>query len=62
MLPQVNGIIVVCSQIHLVIHCPWCFIWIFGEAMRLTTTRFSILVINAKGGEIKAKATGSTTN
>jgi hypothetical protein len=44
--------------------CPSCFIAFFllicyfGEAMRLKTTSFSILVLNAKWGEIKAKATG----
>jgi hypothetical protein len=32
----------------------------FGEAMRFKATSFSVLVLNAKGGEIKAKATGST--
>jgi hypothetical protein len=34
---------------------------IFGEAMRFKATSFSILVLNAKGGEIKLKSTGLTT-
>jgi hypothetical protein len=29
--------------------------------MRFRVTSFSVLVLNAKGGEIKAKAIGSTT-
>jgi hypothetical protein len=33
---------------------------IFYEAMRFKATCFFVLVLNAKGGEIKAKATGST--
>jgi hypothetical protein len=33
----------------------------FGEAMRFKAASFFVLVLNAKGGEIKAKATRSTT-
>jgi hypothetical protein len=37
-------------------------IHIFGKAMRFKATNFSILVLNAKGEKLKAKATGSTTS
>jgi hypothetical protein len=40
---------------------PLVFIRISSEALRLKATSFSILVVNAKGGEIKTKATRSTT-
>jgi hypothetical protein len=49
--------------------CPWCslpscfYFAIFGEAMRFfKATTFSVSVLNAKGGEIKDKATGSITS
>jgi hypothetical protein len=32
---------------------------LFGGAIRFKATSFSVLVLNAKGGEIKAKATGT---
>jgi hypothetical protein len=54
-LPQHNSINVLCSS------CPWYFhSQFFSEAMRFKAASFSVLVLNAKWGEIKAKATGST--
>jgi hypothetical protein len=35
---------------------------IFGEAMRLKGQNDPVLVLNAKGGEIKAKANGSANH
>jgi hypothetical protein len=46
--------------------CPWCSLSfyssfaILGEEMRLKATSFSVLVFDAKGREIKAKAIRST--
>jgi hypothetical protein len=40
---------------------PLVFIQNFGKAMRLKATSFSVSVLNAKGREIKAKLTRSTT-
>jgi hypothetical protein len=34
---------------------------VFGEAMGLRAKNDPVLVLNAKGGEIKAKANGSAT-
>jgi hypothetical protein len=49
-------------QVALGVHCLLALKFtIFGEAMRFKATSFSVLVLNAKGGEIKAKETGSTT-
>jgi hypothetical protein len=46
----------------LVVSLPFCIYFAnFGEAMRLKATSFSVLMLNAKGGEVKAKAIGSTT-
>jgi hypothetical protein len=48
-------------QVALGVHCLLALKFtIFGEAMRFKSSSFSILVLNAKGGEIKVKATGST--
>jgi hypothetical protein len=41
--------------------CPWVFTCNFGKAMGLKATSSSVSVLNAKGGEIKAKATRSAT-
>jgi hypothetical protein len=52
-----------CTLFHVALVFSHCFRYlfvIFGEAMGLKATKFSVLVLNAKGGEIKAKATGST--
>jgi hypothetical protein len=49
-------------QVALGVSLPFCSQFaIFGEAMRFQATSVSILVLNAKGGENKAKAIGSTT-
>jgi hypothetical protein len=48
-------------QVALGVHCLLALKFtIFCDAMRFKATSFSVLVLNAKGGEIKAKATGST--
>jgi hypothetical protein len=42
---------------------PFALIWHFGEAMGLKgPNRSPVLLLNAKGGEIKAKATGSANH
>ena len=49
-------------QVALGVHCLLALKFTnFGETMRFKATSFSVLVLNAKGGEIKAKETGSTT-
>jgi hypothetical protein len=42
-------------------HCPWFYLqFLWGNGVRRPDIS-SVLVLNAKGGEIKGKATGSTT-
>jgi hypothetical protein len=41
---------------------PFSLIWHFGEAMRWKGQKLSRLLLNAKGGEIKAKANGSANH
>jgi hypothetical protein len=49
-------------QVALGVHCLLALKFaIFGEEMRFKATSFSVLMLNAKVGEIKTKATGSTT-
>jgi hypothetical protein len=47
---------------YCVVSFPWFFICnFFGKAKGFKATSFSVLVLNAKGGEIKVKATGTAT-
>jgi hypothetical protein len=49
-------------QVALGVHCLLTLKFtIFGEPMRFKATSFFILVLNTKGGEVKAKALGSTS-
>jgi hypothetical protein len=60
-LPLHNGINVLCSSFPWCVLLPfalnlWSLVWQWG----FKATSFSILVLNVKGGEIKAKPIGST--
>jgi hypothetical protein len=60
-LPLHSSISVLTSKFILAISLPFLLlIDIFGEALGLKGQNDPVLVLNAKGGEIKAKATGST--
>jgi hypothetical protein len=66
-LDKEKGFHYITVSLYLVPSYPWCSLpfalnfLFFGETMRFKVTSFSVLVLNAKGGEIKAKAIGSTT-
>jgi hypothetical protein len=47
---------------YLCSHCLFADIGNFGEAMGLEGKNDPVLVLNAKGGEIKAKSNGSSNH